>query len=210
MKSYLLAARRCRLRTGIVSALGAHHHLAVSLGLGLDANLAKAAVPPGIGRLVADGVLIPDVARNRPADFVHFIQRLGEECDPARALCNDLQRTLGALGMFFVPQNSDGIHRRAVLFLQLLHGLLQSLVAGVILAVGHHEQNFFLEARIPLQMLGRGDDGIVEGSASAGVNFFQRFLQLEQVVGEILVEIIFVVEVHDEDFVLGIAGRAPG
>src|SRR5258707_282869 len=66
-----------RLRPGVVAALGAHHHLAVSLGLGLDSNLAEAAIPPRIRRLVADSILIPDIARHGPADLVDFIQRLG-------------------------------------------------------------------------------------------------------------------------------------
>ena len=46
----------------------------------------------------------------------------------------------------------------------------------------------------------------LEGGASARVNLFQRFLQLQQVVGEILVEIILVVKIHHEYFVVRIAG----
>ena len=62
--------------------------------------------------------------RDGLTDFVHLIQRLGKERDPAGALRNDLQRTLSAFRMFFISQNPDRIHRRPVLFLQLLHGLL--------------------------------------------------------------------------------------
>src|SRR5450755_1258010 len=56
-------------------------------------------------------------------------------------------------------------------------------------------------------MLSRGNHGIVEGGASACVNLFQRFLQLQQVVGEILVELILVVKIHNESFVLRTAGQ---
>ena len=54
-------------------------------------------------------------------------------------------------------------------------------------------------------MLGRSYKSIVKCGASAGVNLLQRFLQFEEIVGEILIEIIFVIEVHDKDFVPGIA-----
>jgi hypothetical protein len=54
----------------------------VPLGFGLDANLAEATFRPWLRRLVADGILIPDVARDRPANLVDFIERLGVEGDP--------------------------------------------------------------------------------------------------------------------------------
>src|ERR1700722_1758839 len=112
----LLAPGSRRLPPRVIPTLGANHQFAVPFGPGLDANLPEAAVPPGIGRLKPNRVLTPDIVRDGSADGVHFIQRLRKKCDPARALRHNLQRTLGALGMFFISQNANRIHRRPVLF----------------------------------------------------------------------------------------------
>src|SRR5437763_2557259 len=55
-------------------------------------------------------------------------------------------------------------------------------------------------------MIGGRDDRIIKCGTSAGINLFQRLFQLEKIIGEILIEIIFVVKVHHENFVLRIAG----
>src|SRR5215831_9400989 len=127
-----------RLRTGIVTTLGANHHFAVAFGLGVDVDLAESAGALGIGRLVTDGVLIADVVGDVAADLIHFIECLGEECDATRAVGKNLQRFLGALGVLFVTEDSDRVDRRPVLLLQLLDGLLQSFAAGVVFAVSYN------------------------------------------------------------------------
>ena len=55
-------------------------------------------------------------------------------------------------------------------------------------------------------MFGRSHDRVIKSRAAAGINLVQRLLELQQVVGEILVEILLVVEVHDKDFIFRIAG----
>ena len=87
----------------------------------------------------------------------------------------------------------------------MLDRLFQISIAGVIFAVGDHKENFFLEARVALQMVGRSHNRVVKRGPSAGVDLFQRFFQFQQVVGEVLVKVVFVIEVHDEHFVAGIA-----
>ena len=69
------------LRPRVVAALGPHYQFAVAFGLGFDANRAEAAGGSGIRGLVADGVLILDVARHFPADFIDFIECLGKKRD---------------------------------------------------------------------------------------------------------------------------------
>src|SRR5208283_1971932 len=149
-KPLLLPAARGRLRPRVVAALGAHHHLAVSLGLGLHSHHAETARSPRIGGLVADRVLMADVVGYGLADLIHFIQRFRKERDSTGALGNDLERAPGPLGMFFLAQDSDGIHLRTVFFLQVFHRLLEILVAGIVFAVGYDEQHFLVQSRIPL------------------------------------------------------------
>ncbi len=55
-----------------------------------------------------------------------------------------------------------------------------------------------------LQVNGGGNDGVIEGGASARLNFFQPFFQLIDAGSEILVELVLVVEIDDADFVTGI------
>src|SRR5208337_479657 len=61
-------------------------------------------------------------------------------------------------------------------------------------------------------MVKRADDGVVERRAAASVNALQRFLELGNAVGKVLVEIEvkIVVEIDDKGFVLGIAGLHQG
>jgi hypothetical protein len=68
----------------VVAALGADHQFAVAFGFGFDPNLAEAAVRSGISRFISDRVLIPDVVRHGPADFIDLIERLGKERDGSK------------------------------------------------------------------------------------------------------------------------------
>src|SRR5262252_7080054 len=156
----------------------------------------------GNARLVADGVLIADVVGDRAADFVHLVQGLGKKRDSAGAIGQDLQRLLGAFGMLLITQDANGVYRRAAFLLQLLHGLLQRVAAGVVFAVGHDEDDLFLQAGILFQVFSRRHNRVIESSPAAGIDLLQRFLQFQQVVGEVLIQVLLVVEVHDEYFVL--------
>ena len=55
-------------------------------------------------------------------------------------------------------------------------------------------------------MVGRGHNRVIQSCAAAGIDLLQRLFELQQVIGEILIEILLVVEVHHKHFVLGIAG----
>src|ERR1700756_804187 len=108
----------------------------MSLGFGVNPDLPKPARTFGSSGLVPDCVLIADVVRNRAADRVHLVQRLWEKSDPSRALGENFQGFLGALGMLFVAQDSDRVDGRTVLRLQLFDSLFQRFAAGIILTVG--------------------------------------------------------------------------
>src|SRR5271155_2626372 len=61
------------LLPGIIPAAGADYQLAISLGLGFDADGAIAACSFRGRRLVSDGVLVSDVVRHAAADRVDFV-----------------------------------------------------------------------------------------------------------------------------------------
>ena len=86
----------------------------------------------------------------------------------------------------------------------------QRLAAGVVFAVGHHQQNFLLQRATLLQVVGRCDRRVVERGTAARFDALQRILQLGNAAGVILVEEILLVEVDDEDLVLRDCWTAPG
>src|ERR1700722_3964808 len=92
----------------VVPILRAHGQLAVALRLGLHAHAAKPARTPRIGRLVADGVLVADIAGHGAADIVHLAERLGKKSHPAGALRDDFQSPPGGVGMLLLAQNANG------------------------------------------------------------------------------------------------------
>src|SRR6202044_2377165 len=59
-----------------------------------------------------------------------------------------------------------------------------------------------------LHVIERADDRVIKGRAAARIDALERFVQFSLVVGEVLVrvEVIFVVKIHHESFVLRIAG----
>src|SRR4029077_2481992 len=140
----LIPPARSLLLAGIVAAAGSYCEFAVPGSAGLDPDSAISACGFGRGGLVADGVLVANVTGYRAADLVNFIQGAGKECDASSALRNGLQGALGA-SRPFVTQQTDGVDRGAIFFLQLAHCLLQRFAAGIVFAVGHHEQDFLLQ-----------------------------------------------------------------
>src|SRR5213080_508955 len=87
-----------------------------------------------------------------------------------------------------------------------MHRLLQRLAAGIVFAVGDHQQHFLLQLGAFLQMVGRGDQRVVKRRAAAGFNFLQAFLQFLDVTGVILVQVVLVIEIDDKNLVIFIAG----
>src|ERR1700727_2923900 len=116
------------LRPSIVSALGPHGHLAMSLNFIFHPDLPETSARSRIRRLIPNGVLIADVVRHLLADLIHFIQSLGKKRQSAGPLRNDLERAPGTFGMFLIAKYSDRIYRWAVFLLQLLYRLFQSFL----------------------------------------------------------------------------------
>jgi hypothetical protein len=85
------------------------------------------------------------------------------------------------------------------------------LVAGVISAVAHDDQGFFL-AMAETQVVETLGYGVVEGGSSASGNGSDFFLEILCAVGERLspedLEPDIIVEIDDEHFVLRIAGMS--
>jgi hypothetical protein len=86
----------------IIPALGPYRHFGAAFDFGFNANLAEAAGRSGICGLIADGVLIADVVRHLAADFIDFIERLGEKCQAASPLRDNFQRLTGLPRVLFI------------------------------------------------------------------------------------------------------------
>ncbi len=119
-----------------------------------------------------------------------------------------LERFAGALGFFlvFLDEKADGVDHRIGL-LDFANHFLQAIATGVVFAVGDDKQDLLVFGSF-LKMIEGADDGVKESGATAGIDALERFFQLRDTAGEILVEIKIevIVEVDDEGFVLRIAG----
>ena len=130
----------------------------------------------------------------------------------ARPPVASLMSTSARLALFLVlrfsslPRKADGIDH-GVRTLGLFHDVFQGVAARVVLAVGDDQQHFLIP-RAFFQMVERANHGVIERGAAAGVDAFEGVLHFVDVAGEIVVgvEIIVVVEIDDEGFVLRIAG----
>src|SRR5436305_6564012 len=86
-----------------------------------------------------------------------------------------------------------------------MYRLLQGLLAGIILAIGNHENRFALQARVG-QVISRGDDRVIKRRTAARFYMFECGLKLLDVASEFLVEVVLVIEIDDKNLVVGIAG----
>ena len=95
--------------------------------------------------------------------------------------------------------------------LGFLHGIGEGAAAGVIDAIGDHQQDLLILGAF-LQVIEGANHGVVEGGAAAGVDALEGVFHFGDVVGEIVnrVQIEVVVEIDDEGFVLRIAGLYQG
>ena len=189
---------------GIVTALGADGQLFVLLCVGVDFYFAIAALRARGGRLVADRVLGADVVGYRAADGIDLVQRLGQEGDAAGLFAHDLQGSLGMAGVIFAFKNSDGVDGRAVFGLQAADSLLERLGTLVVIAVGYYEDDLLFQLGAILEVIRGGYYGVIERGASSGFDLFQARSQLVDARGEILIEVVFVVEINYADLVIGI------
>src|SRR5271165_4218164 len=130
---------------------------------------------------------------------------LREERDSAGFLRHLAQGSARPLGVF-LAQQSDGVDRRTILFLQAPDCLLERLAAGVVFAVGHYQQDFLFQQSRLFQVVRRRDNSIVKGCATARFNSLECILEFGNRRGVVLVEKEVFIEVDDEYFVLRIAG----
>src|SRR5207253_7584899 len=108
-------------------------------------NGAESTVLFRIGRVVAEGVLVADIASDLIADVVDIVDIFRKEGDAAGGRGNIFQ---GAHGFFlilfvFVAEETDRINDD-VGFLNFAHGFFQRVAADVVFAIGDHKQNLFV------------------------------------------------------------------
>ena len=68
---------------GEIAGSGADGKLAHSFGFGLDANGAITALGDGLGRMIAENILMANILGHIGGDGVDLIERLGKEGDAA-------------------------------------------------------------------------------------------------------------------------------
>src|SRR5208337_1264625 len=203
-RSSPLLPSRNGLAPSVISAFRADGEFAVAMGTGIHLHLTVATLVLRRRRFVSNGVLGANIVSHGTADGINFVQRLREESEAAGSLRHDLQSASGVLRVLFLLQYADGVDGGSAVDLQTPHCLLQSLGALVVLSVRHHKNNFLFELGVLFQVVGGSDDRIVERRAASRLDLLQPLFQLIDVGGEILVEVVLVVEVDDEHFVVGV------
>src|SRR6266853_3048920 len=201
---FLLLRPRSRLGSGIIAAFRADGEFAVAARSGIHFHLTIAALVFRRRRFVSNRILRADIVGHAAADGVNFVQRFREESKAASSLGHDLQGAFGMLRMLFAFEDANGVNGGPAVALQTPYRLLESFGALVVLSVRNHKNNFLFELPFLFQVVSGGYDRIVERGAAASLDFFQPRFQLIDVGGEILIEVVFVVEVDDEHFVVRI------
>src|SRR6266568_3577890 len=102
------------LLAGVIAAAGADQQALVArrAGFDLDASISALGLRPE--RLVADGVLVADVVRDRLGDGIHFAEVPGEEGNAAGLFRHFVQSAAGTADVLFLVENADGVHGRTV------------------------------------------------------------------------------------------------
>src|SRR5713101_846130 len=121
---------------------------------------AERAILEGVGGIVGQDVLVANVVGDLVADGFDFLHRPGEVGQSSGGRGQRLQALFRAVGgaLALLAQQADGVDHRAGL-LRLLHGHFQRLAAGIVLAVGDHQQDL-LVARTLFQMVQRANHRI--------------------------------------------------
>lgn len=154
----------------------------------------------------AEGVLIAEVAGNEGRDARDALRRAWEVGDPSGALTKMAE----CARIFFlaVALQDDRIDQD-LRTLSEIEDLRELLMAGVIAAIAHDDQGFFL-AMAETQVVEALGHRVIEGGSSASGNGVDFFLEIVRAVGERLsaehLEPDIIVEIDDEHFVPRIAG----
>src|SRR6267154_5796637 len=114
-------------------------------GNNVHLNGAESAVFFGVGRVVAERVLVADIASNLVADVVDVVYIFRKKCDAAGGRGDILQGAHGFLAILFVfvAEKADGIDDDVGL-LNFAHGFFKRGTADIVFALGDHQQNFFV------------------------------------------------------------------
>ncbi len=197
------------LAWGEVAVAGAGGEFAFAArGNDVDLNGAKGAVLFSVGGVVAESVLIANVAGDLVADVVDVVHIFREEGYTTGGGRNVFQCAHGffAILFVFIAKKADGVNYD-IGFLNFADGFFEGVAADVVFAVGDHEQNLFVLVAL-LEVIERADYGVIERGAAASVNAFESFFKFGDAAGEILVEVevVVVVEIDDEGFVVRIGG----
>ena len=179
-------------------------------GFGIDVDGAVSAEFGGFAGVIADGVLVADILGNFGGDDVDVSERVREEGETAGLVGEKLEGAAGAVGflalVLIAEEQADGIDDGTLQILNTTDGLLEVQRGGVVFAVSDDEEDLLGEPGAVGELIGGGDDGVVEGGAAAGFDVGEALAQLVDVGGEVLIEEGLVGKVDDEGFVLGIGG----
>jgi hypothetical protein len=197
------------LAGGEVAVAGTGDQFAFAPGRNdVDLYGTESAVLFGVGGIVAEGVLIANVAGDLIADIVNVVHIFRKEGYSTGGGGNIFQGAHGFLAILLVliAEETDRVDDHVGL-LDFAHGFFKTVTADVVYTIGDDQQNLLVLVAL-LKVIERADDGVVERGAAASVNAFECFLKFGDAAGEILVEIeiVVVVEINDEGFVLGIGG----
>src|SRR6185312_2738499 len=189
-----------------ITASGAHLKVLVARCVCDYLHVAVYLVGEWVGGFVSDAVLVPYIARDLAADVVNFFKISWEERHTSSLNGERFQSPLGPSLLSFFPENTNGVYGWTAVVLHGADGLFQRHSTFVVFTVCDHQQNFFLPLGALGQMVGCGIHRVVQRGTAARVHPFKCLPHLRYVICKILVQEWFIVEVHDENFIVGIAG----
>jgi len=142
----------------VVAGTGTHEELAVVGGFGIDVDGAVAALGGGLSGVVADGVLVADIAGYLGGDVVDVGEGMGEEGEAAGFVGKQSEGASGAVGflalVLVAEEKADGVDYRAAQVLDAPDGLFEVEGRGIVLAVGDDEEHFFGKACAVRELIG--------------------------------------------------------
>ena len=160
--------------------------------------------------MVAQRVLIANIARHFGGDLIYLFNRLGKEGDAAGLRGEHLQRPVRVahlgVGHLVAEQQSDGVDDRPGELLNAADGLFQVQGRGVVFAVGNQDQHLLGPLGVGHQLIRGCHHGVVERGAASGLDVTQPVAQLVHVGGKLLVDEGLVGKVHYKGLVLRVRG----
>src|SRR5437879_4276779 len=175
----------------VVTGAGAYLKLAVAALRG-DADLYStiATVAGGVRGVIGYGVLIADIAGNLRANGLCVGDVLGEEGEAAGGGGQFSKRAARLFHVaavvldVVIAEDSDGINQ-GVRALRFLHRVGQRAAAGVVHAVGHHQQHFLILGAL-LQLIEGSNPGVIESRTATVVDAPQGVFPFVDVVGAVV------------------------